>query len=132
MLVDIADVVFRAGVPYYRYGDYGRYDRLVGAARPLRAGWQYRYMPVAYGAGYRRDDDRYYRDVDCNKHGKCKVTTTTAVTTGATTIAGGTAIAGTTMTMTTIDARPCALITVRMNEPTGAVPFRASARAVAV
>jgi hypothetical protein len=85
VLVDIADVVFRAGVPYYRYGDYGRYDRLV--VQPDRYGRPvyYRYMPVpvpvyrgsphgnAYG--YRRNDwDHGYRDVDCNKHGKCKVT----------------------------------------------------------
>ncbi len=74
VLVDIADVVFRAGVPYYRYGDYGRYDRLVVQRDRYGRPVYYRYMPVAYGAGYRRDDDRYYRDVDCNKHGKCKVT----------------------------------------------------------
>ena len=74
VLVDIADVVFRAGVPYYRYGDYGRYDRLVVQRDRYGRPVYYRYMPVAYGTGYRRDDDRYYRDVDCNKHGKCKVT----------------------------------------------------------
>ena len=78
VLVNVADVVFRAGVPYYRYGDYGRYDRLVvqrdGYGRPV----YYRYVPVGYNAGYgspygdRGYDDRYYRNVDCNKHGKCK------------------------------------------------------------
>lgn len=28
VLVDVADVVIRGGVPYYRYGNYGQYDRL--------------------------------------------------------------------------------------------------------
>jgi hypothetical protein len=85
VLVDIADVAFRAGVPYYRYGDYGRYDRLVlqhdRYGRPV----YYRYVPVRVSArqgppygnayGYRQHGpDRVYRDVDCNKHGKCKVT----------------------------------------------------------
>ncbi|GAA5000208.1 DUF4148 domain-containing protein [Pseudoluteimonas lycopersici] len=84
-IVDIADVVFRAGVPYYRYGDYGRYDRLVVQSDRYGRPVYYRYVPVRVSAypgaphgnayGYRgRDDDRYYRDVDCNKHGKCKVT----------------------------------------------------------
>jgi len=84
-IVDIADVVFRAGVPYYRYGDYGRYDRLVVQRDRYGRPVYYRYVPYGYNArhsqpygnayGYRgKDNDRYYRDVDCNKHGKCKVT----------------------------------------------------------
>lgn len=86
VLVDIADVVFQSGQPYYRYGDYGRYDRLV--VQPDRYGRPvyYRYVPVRvssrhdappYGNanGYwRNGPGSGYRDVDCNKHGKCKVT----------------------------------------------------------
>lgn len=78
-LVDIADVVLRGGVPYYRHGNYGYDDRLiVGRDRYGR--------PVYYRQTPRRyiDRDRYYRDpyygyrdgrrVKCNKHGKCTVT----------------------------------------------------------
>jgi len=85
VLVDIADVVFRAGTPYYRYGQYGQYDRLVVQRDHYGRPVYYRYMPNGYNArynppygnayGYRgKGNDRYYRDVDCNKHGKCKVT----------------------------------------------------------
>ena len=85
VLVDIADVVFQSGVPYYRYGDYGRDDRLVVQRDRYGRPVYYRYVPYGYNArynppygnayGYRgKDNDRYYRDVDCNKHGKCKVT----------------------------------------------------------
>ena len=81
VLVNIADVVFRAGVPYYRYGDYGRHDQLVVQRDRYGRPVYYRYVPVRvavrqgppYGNayGYRENG---YRDVDCNKHGKCKVT----------------------------------------------------------
>lgn len=82
VLVDIADVVFQSGVPYYRYGHYGQYDRLVVQrdryGRPVYyryvpPGYVSRHSPPAYGHAYGRDDGR--RDnVQCNKHGKCKVT----------------------------------------------------------
>lgn len=86
VLVDIADVVFQSGSPYYRYGNYGQYDRLVVQRDPYGRPVYYRYVPQGYNArysppygnayGYRGKDhdNRYYRDVDCNKHGKCKVT----------------------------------------------------------
>lgn len=85
VLVDIADVTFRAGVPYYRYGDYGRYDRLILQRDRYGRPVYYRYVPVrvsvrqdpphpnAYG-DRRHGPDHVYRNVDCNKHGKCKVT----------------------------------------------------------
>jgi hypothetical protein len=81
-IVDIADVAFRGGQPYYRYGDYGRNDRLiVGRDRYGR--------PVYYRV-IRADrfDDRYRGgpphgraygyygrapgQVKCNSRGKCK------------------------------------------------------------
>lgn len=80
VLVDVADVVLRGGTPYYRYGDYGYDDRLIAArdryGRPL----YYRQMPRHYRDnrydnryGYTRDVSRN-RHVQCNSHGKCKVT----------------------------------------------------------
>jgi hypothetical protein len=83
VLVDIADVVFQSGVPYYRYGDYGRYDRLVVQRDRYGRPVYYRYVPRhdgrrgppfgnAYGY-WRNGPGSGYRDVDCNKHGKCKV-----------------------------------------------------------
>ena len=38
VLVDVADVVLRSGVPYYRYGDYGYNDRLVAGRDRYRGG----------------------------------------------------------------------------------------------
>ena len=84
VLVNVADVVLRGNQPYYRYGDYGYDDRLVMQRDRYGRPVYYRYVPYGYNArhsqpygnayGYRgKDNDRYYRDVDCNKHGKCKV-----------------------------------------------------------
>ena len=84
-IVDIADVVFRAGVPYYRYGDYGRYDRLVVQRDRYGRPVYYRYVPrevyrqgPPYGNAYGYQRNRGYpvtgqRNMKCNKHGKCKV-----------------------------------------------------------
>ena len=87
VLVDIADVVLRSGVPYYRYGDYRDHDRLVvGRDRYGRVVY-YRVMPNRYRADYRPrvvvrrgppygNAYGYYRNgperVSCNRHGKCK------------------------------------------------------------
>lgn len=79
VLVDIADVVFRAGVPYYRYGDYGRHDRLVVQRDRYGRPVYYRYVPVREGPpqgnarGYWRNGPGSFRDVECNVQGKCKV-----------------------------------------------------------
>lgn len=85
VLVDVADVVLRGGVPYYRYGDYGYDDRLIVQrdryGRPL----YYRYVPrdgyrdgPPYGNAYGYYRNRGYpvtgqRITKCNKHGKCKI-----------------------------------------------------------
>jgi hypothetical protein len=73
VIVDVADIVYRSGLPYYRYGDYGYDDRLTVShdyrGRPV----YYRYVPrdryrdaPPYGNayGYRRNhgDDYYSRN----------------------------------------------------------------------
>ena len=81
VLVDVADVVLRGGVPYYRQGDYGYDDRLITQRDPYGRVVYYRTVPrydVAYNNGYRSDPYGYRselaRKAKCNKHGKCKVT----------------------------------------------------------
>lgn len=57
VLVDVADVVFRAGSPYYRHGHYGPHDRLVVVRDRYGRPHYYRYVDDRYG--YRGDDRRY-------------------------------------------------------------------------
>jgi hypothetical protein len=84
VLVDVADVVLRSGVPYYRYGDYGYNDRLVAGRDRYGRLVYYRTVPRGYDSRYRSGPPYgnaygYYRngpgsrDMKCNKHGKCKV-----------------------------------------------------------
>lgn len=91
VLVDIADVVFRSGDPYYRHGDYGYNDRLVVERDRYGRPVYYRYAPrqqhrgspprgVAHGywrngPGAQRVNYGYgnHRNVRCNSKGKCKV-----------------------------------------------------------
>ncbi|MCC7249257.1 MAG: hypothetical protein IT473_11610 [Lysobacter sp.] len=81
VVVDLGDVVIRAGHPYYRHGGYGYDDRLIvdrdRYGRPI----YYRYVPRAaqyrppYGNAYgysRYGDDRYTRRV-CDSRGRCRV-----------------------------------------------------------
>ena len=88
VLVDIADVVFQSGVPYYRYGNEGRYDRLVVQRDRYGRPVYYRYVPnngyamrqgPPYGNayGYWNNGPGSHNGkgkVSCNKHGKCKAT----------------------------------------------------------
>ena len=76
VLVDIADVVFQSGVPYYRYGHQGQNDRLVVQRDRYGRPVYYRYVPrgMPYGNAYGRYDAPRHDNVKCNKHGKCKVT----------------------------------------------------------
>lgn len=86
IIVDIADVMFRSGQPYYRHGDYGHDDRLVVSrdryGRPVyyrNAPRQvaYRQSPPygnAYGYHRNRQDNRNdNRRVKCKKNGRCEV-----------------------------------------------------------
>ncbi|MBB1061202.1 hypothetical protein [Marilutibacter spongiae] len=78
VLVDIADVVYHSGQPYYRHGNYGRYDRVIVVRDPRGYRRYYRDVPrYMYRPGppqrvvYRYPAVRY--DRKCNPHGKCKV-----------------------------------------------------------
>lgn len=82
LIVDLGDVVFRNGQPYYRYGNYGYDDRLIVErdyrGRPV----YYRYAPQydrdygpPYGNAYgyhRNRDGRYSRRI-CDNRGRCRV-----------------------------------------------------------
>ncbi len=81
VIVDVADIAFRSGHPYYRHGSYGYDDRLIverdRRGRPV----YYRYVPRDR---YRNDDDysrngfvrdpygRYSRQ-RCDSRGRCRV-----------------------------------------------------------
>ncbi|MGH8083976.1 MAG: hypothetical protein ACREPV_01695 [Lysobacter sp.] len=78
VLVDVADVMFRSGTPYYSHGNYGHDDRLIVVRD--------RYGRPVYYRQVRRGHDNYnryrnygqyrshqVRSSKCNKHGKCKV-----------------------------------------------------------
>ncbi len=82
LVVDLGDVVFRNGQPYYRYGNYGYDDRLIVErdyrGRPV----YYRYAPQyghQYGPpygnayGYHRDRDGRYSRRICDNRGRCRV-----------------------------------------------------------
>lgn len=82
VIVDLGDVVFRNGQPYYRYGHYGYDDRLIVErdyrGRPV----YYRHVPRDYddrygppygnAYGYHRvRDGRYMRQI-CDSRGRCR------------------------------------------------------------
>lgn len=80
VLVDVADVVLRGGVPYYRHGDYGYADRLVVArdrhGRPVyyRTVPRYRHDGPPYGNAYGYwNNGPGARRVSCNRNGNCTV-----------------------------------------------------------
>ncbi len=85
VIVDLPDIVFRAGHPYYRHGSYGYNDRLIverdRRGRPV----YYRQVPRGYydgrppygnAYGYHRTRDhrdyRYSRQ-RCDSRGRCRV-----------------------------------------------------------
>ncbi|MES2670012.1 MAG: hypothetical protein V4673_06255 [Pseudomonadota bacterium] len=86
VIVDVADIAFRSGQPYYRHGRYGYDDRLIverdHRGRPV----YYRYVPRdgRYRNGYYGDDhysrngfvrDPYgrYSRQRCDSRGRCRV-----------------------------------------------------------
>lgn len=72
VIVDIADVVVRGNVPYYRHGNYDYDDRLIIVRDRYQRPTYYRYVPrhVQYRQVPRYG---YAQRTKCNKHGKCKV-----------------------------------------------------------
>ena len=82
VIVDVADVMFRSGQPYYRHGNYGHDDRLVVVRDRWGRPTYYRQVPqrVAYRPGppYGQAHGYYAngpgsRNVKCNKNGRCEV-----------------------------------------------------------
>jgi hypothetical protein len=83
LIVDVADVIYHGGNPYYRHGNYGRYDRVIVVRDPRGHRRYYRDVPRNYH--YRSGPPYgvahgYYRNGPgkhghkCNKHGKCRAT----------------------------------------------------------
>lgn len=75
VIVDVADVIFRGGYPYYRYGNYGYDDRLI--IERDRYGRPIYYRTVArsgppYGKahGYWKKQSRASR-MECDRYGRC-------------------------------------------------------------
>jgi len=83
VIVDVADVIFRGGDPYYRGGQYGHDDRLVVSrdrhGRPV----YYREVPRhvrsgppygnAYGYHGNAPGQQKHNKVKCDKHGRCEI-----------------------------------------------------------
>lgn len=83
VIVDIADVVYHGGKPYYRHGNYRSNDRLIVVRDRRGRSSYYRHVPRSYrnGPPYGRAVG-YYRNgpgssnVKCNRNGRCKATST--------------------------------------------------------
>lgn len=85
VVVDLGDVVFHAGRPYYRYGRYGDDDRLIVERDRFGRPVYYRYVdrdddgyragpPYGHAYGYRRHHDRYaYGRERCDRWGRCRI-----------------------------------------------------------
>jgi hypothetical protein len=81
VIVDVADVIFRGGDPYYRYGDYGYDDRLLVERDRYGRPVYYRYAPNnyrsgppygnAYGYWKKHDQARQQSRVKCDSKGRC-------------------------------------------------------------
>lgn len=84
VIVDVADVIFRSGQPYYRNGNYGYNDRLIVVRDNRGHARYYRNMPRNYRfnayrpvppPAYRGNGYANNHNVKCNKHGKCQAST---------------------------------------------------------
>ncbi|QNP41498.1 hypothetical protein [Lysobacter solisilvae (ex Woo and Kim 2020)] len=78
VIVDVADVIFRSGYPYYRYGDYGRYDRLTVERNRYGRPVYYRYAPRDYyrnGPPYGKAHGYWKKQsqsrLSCDRYGRC-------------------------------------------------------------
>jgi hypothetical protein len=88
VLVNVADVVMRNNQPYYRYGDYGYNDRLIGQRDRYGRIVYYRSVPRAqyrngppYGNAYGYDNrpgNGRHKVVTCNRFGRCTTSYTYA------------------------------------------------------
>ena len=78
VLVDVADVVMRGNVPYYRHGDYGRDTRLMVSydryGRPVYYRYAPRSGPYGHSYGYHGNSRSHaYQRTRCNSSGRCRV-----------------------------------------------------------
>jgi len=81
VIVDIADVIYHGGYPYYRYGDYGYDDRLIVDRDRYGRRVYYRYVPrdYRYGPPYgkahgywkKHRNSSHYNRVTCDRYGHC-------------------------------------------------------------
>ncbi|GAB3754981.1 hypothetical protein [Lysobacter olei] len=79
VIVDVADVIYRSGQPYYRYGNYGYDDRLVVVRDRYGRPTYYRNVPRDYRAGppygrahgYWRNGPGSREAVRCDSRGRC-------------------------------------------------------------
>ncbi|GAB3348031.1 hypothetical protein [Lysobacter tyrosinilyticus] len=78
VIVDVADVIFRGGYPYYRYGDYGYNDRLIVQRDRYGRPVYYRYQPRDYRYGPPYGNANGYwkkhsqeRRMSCDHRGRC-------------------------------------------------------------
>jgi hypothetical protein len=78
VIVDVADVVFQGGYPYYRYGDYGYDDRLLVERDRYGRPAYYRTVdrdyrngpPYGKAHGYWKKHAKASR-MECDRHGRC-------------------------------------------------------------
>ena len=77
VIVDVADVIFRGGYPYYRYGDYGYNDRLIVDRDRYGRQIYYRMVPNEYRAGppygkaYGYWKKHPQTRLSCDRYGRC-------------------------------------------------------------
>lgn len=72
VIVDIADVIVRGGVPYYRHGNYDHHDRLIVVHDRYNRPVYYRHAPRGVAHGYWRNaPGRGHRQ--CDSRGRCRV-----------------------------------------------------------
>ena len=75
VMVNVADVIFRSGDPYYRYGNYGYNDRLTverdrTAGRSTTATVARSGPPYGKAHGYWKKQQRASR-LECDRYGRC-------------------------------------------------------------
>lgn len=84
VLVDVADVIYHGGDPYYRHGNYGRYDRVVIVRDRYGHRNYYRYVPRSYYGRHHRSGPPYgvahgyynrsaHSRRDCDHRGRCTI-----------------------------------------------------------
>lgn len=83
VIVDVADVIHRAGQPYYRYGNYGYNDRLIVVRDRYGRPVYYRQVPRSYSSnygygppygkahGYWKKQQPANTRVTCDRNGRC-------------------------------------------------------------